>query len=65
MVQLSYKEIETLQHILNTHISNLDTKYDDLLLLQSKLVTMRAELEYPKEKYMGYRFHDDENRNIY
>jgi len=47
MKQLTYTEIEILQYILNTHISSLDVKYDDLLSLKNKLITMRAELEYP------------------
>ena len=34
--------------------------------LHNKLIAMRAQLEsVPKSKYIGYRFHDDENRNIY
>jgi hypothetical protein len=48
MKQLTYAEIETLQYILNTHISSLDVKYDDLLSLKNKLIAMRAQLEYPK-----------------
>jgi hypothetical protein len=47
MKQLTYAEIKILQYILNTHISSLDVKYDDLLSLKNKLITMRAELEYP------------------
>jgi len=48
MKQLTYAEIEILQYILNTHISSLDVKYDDLLSLKNKLIAMRAQLEYPR-----------------
>lgn len=68
MTQLTYKEIEELQHILNTAMFELDDIPKNLYSLKLKLIKMRAELEsIPKAKseYMGYRFHDDENRNIY
>jgi hypothetical protein len=68
MTQLTYKEIEELQHIINTAMFELDDIPTNLYSLKLKLIKMRAELESipkPKREYIGYSFHDDENRNIY
>lgn len=45
MKTLTYAEIESLQHILNTAMFTLDDIPYDLYSLKLKLITMRAQLE--------------------
>jgi hypothetical protein len=48
MKQLTYAEIELLQYILNKHMfDSCRVHSKENISLQSKLITMRAELEYP------------------
>jgi hypothetical protein len=50
MTQLTYKEIEELQHIINTAMFELDDIPTNLYSLKLKLIKMRAELEYPRNR---------------
>ena len=50
MTQLTYKEIEELQHIINTAMFELGDIPTNLYSLKLKLIKMRAELEYPRNR---------------
>jgi hypothetical protein len=47
--KLTYAQIELLQYILQEHMFNTSTLHSkEYISLKYKLITMRAELEYPK-----------------
>lgn len=47
MKQLTYSEIELLQYTLLCHMRDSGNESSNLKSLYNKLITMRAELEYP------------------
>jgi hypothetical protein len=46
--KLTYAQIELLQYLLQEHMLNTSLCFKEYTSLKHKLITMRAELEYPK-----------------